>query len=396
MESILETLDDKLQQYWLEQETKKTWEEWMQWLQDLDCPLNLDRPLDIPDRPFSFRTMFTASEPQLRQHSDWMTRLTTPTWLRRQQIVIMPNLLKRGNVVSPAVAEVSALQVELTRLIDQIHMVQQRMGHLEASSQKPRSVVANIPVTAPVNPQMTPKPQVVQQQVRAPISGMQNRMQPQQRPPSPMGKPDLARTLERELQIINSTAAISSTTFTDEEENKNEPEIMPLYEAYLSYNSWCDQFMEVNLNLQEFIKGELRVPSSHQISFKQFRHRILREANDPDELTQVLESFSRLRKDGVDINIKGEESIKAEAESAPIEIETEQTGFVPPSLDEYKTFNNWLAWLKENEIDPDQYTSKELGNSSSHQISYPQFCKRLERQLEDPEGFREAVGRELS
>ncbi|MED5515344.1 MAG: hypothetical protein VYE65_01060, partial [SAR324 cluster bacterium] len=65
-----------------------------------------------------------------------------------------------------------------------------------------------------------------------------------------------------------------------------------------------DQFEEVHLNLEEFVNGVLRVPSSHQISFQQFSHRILKKAKEVKVLEHILESFTRLRAGGVDINME--------------------------------------------------------------------------------------------
>ena len=60
MSGILEALEERLLQFLLEHETKKTWEDWLQWLDDLDCPLTFEKPLQIPNRPFSFQTWLMA------------------------------------------------------------------------------------------------------------------------------------------------------------------------------------------------------------------------------------------------------------------------------------------------------------------------------------------------
>jgi len=41
MSGILEALEERLLQFLLEHETKKTWEDWLQWLDDLDSRLHL-------------------------------------------------------------------------------------------------------------------------------------------------------------------------------------------------------------------------------------------------------------------------------------------------------------------------------------------------------------------
>ena len=78
----------------------------------------------------------------------------------------------------------------------------------------------------------------------------------------PLGRPDLARTLEREMQM----ASIKNSDSPGSDSDLTEPEIVPLKEAYLTYNYWCDQFDDVHLDLQEFVNGALRVKGSHKNS----------------------------------------------------------------------------------------------------------------------------------
>ena len=93
-----------------------------------------------------------------------------------------------------------------------------------------------------------------------------------------------------------------------------EPKLVSLKEAYLTYNNWCDQFDDVHLDLQEFVNGELRVKGSHKISFKQFKHRLLKNAIDGKQLEGVLESFARLRSSGIDINLSENEQKENDSE----------------------------------------------------------------------------------
>ena len=286
MASTNDALEERLLQYLLEQETKKKWEEWLQWLADLDCPLSFDKPLHIPNRPFSFQTWLTACEQQLSQHPDWQARLSTPAWLKRQQVTVMPKILKSGENQIPGIAEIGALNSELARLIDQIHTVQQRITHLETGTSQ-RTIT---PAGQSASKQI---PAVTVPSVTLPVSGLSD----------PLGRPDLARTLERELQMLNKGGNTKASPNSKGGIDSPEPEIVSLKEAYLSFNRWCDQFDEVHLDLQEFVNGTLRVQSSHQISFQQFSHRILKNAKEVKELEHVLESFSRLRSGGVDINM---------------------------------------------------------------------------------------------
>ncbi len=293
MTSIIDALEERLLQFLLEQETKKTWEDWLQWLADLDCPLEFEKPLQIPNRPFSFQTWLNACDQQLNQHPDWQARLTTPVWLKRQQITVIPKVLKGGENKTPGITEISGLQTELTRMIDQIHTVQQRIANLETgSAQRSESPAAQtasklIPATPEVPAALS-------------VSGLSD----------PLGRPDLARTLERELQMHSKIPNAKGSAGTKSETDIPEPEIVKLKDAYLSYNRWCDQFDDVHLDLQEFVKETLRVTSSHQISFQQFRYRILKNAKEVKQLESVLESFSRLRSAGVDINLAETESTR--------------------------------------------------------------------------------------
>ena len=287
MASIKDALEERLLQYLLEQETKKKWEEWLLWLAELDCPLSFEKPLNIPNQPFSFQTWLKACEQQIIQHPEWQARFSTPGWLKRQQITVMPNVLKSGENQIPGIVEIGGLNSVLARLIDQIHTVQQHLTHLERSPSQRLS----IPVGRSASEQI---PAAHVPTVTLPVNGLSD----------PLGRPDLARTLERELQMLNKGGDAKGTPNSNADTDSPEPEIVSLKEAYLSYNRWCDQFDEVHLDLQEFVNGKLRVSSSHQISFQQFSHRILKNAKKVKELEHVLESFSRLRSSGIDINME--------------------------------------------------------------------------------------------
>ncbi len=286
MSSILDTLEERLLQFLLEQETKKTWEDWLQWMADLDCPLEFEKPLQIPNRPFSFQTWLDACEQQLSQHPDWQARLSTPAWLKRQQITVISKVLKSGENKTPGIAEIRGLQTELTRMIDQIHTVQQRISNLDTGStqgsERPAAQTAS---------QLTPSMPEVPAAIA--VSGLSD----------PLGRPDLARKLEMELQMHSKTPNKKSSADSKSDTDISEPEIVKLKYAYLSYNRWCDQFNEVHLDLQKLVKGTLRVTSSHQISFQQFSHRILKNAKNFKQLKDVLESFTRLRGGGININL---------------------------------------------------------------------------------------------
>ena len=282
MPNVLDALEERLQQFLLEQETKKTWDDWIKWLAEIDCPITFEKPLQIPNRPFSFQIWLASCEKQLNQFPEWQARLCTPAWLKRQQITVLPNLVHSGGKRALEATELSGLQAELTRMVDQIHTVQQRISYLETGVSK--SSTQSINQTAS---QQIPSMTVTSNSL--PASGLSD----------PLGRPDLARTLEREMQM----ASIKSSDSPGSDSDLTEPEIVPLKEAYLTYNYWCDQFEDVHLDLQEFVNGDLRVKGSHKISFKQFKHRLLKLAIDVKQLENVFESFARLRSSGIDINL---------------------------------------------------------------------------------------------
>ena len=295
---MLDALEERLQQYMLEQETKKTWDGWIQWLAEIDCPITFEKPLQIPNRPFSFQTWLTSCEQQLNQYPEWQARLSTPAWLKRQQITVFPNFIQSDYNKVLESTELSGLQAELTRMIDQIHTVQQRISHLETGASK--SSTQSIQQSASQQiPSMTLSKSTL------PSTGLSD----------PLGRPDLARTLEREMQMASKSKNIKGSANQDSDPDAAETKLVSLKEAYLTYNNWCDQFDDVHLDLQEFVNGELRVKGSHKISFKQFKHRLLKNAIERKQLEGVLESFARLRSSGIDINLSENEQKENDSES---------------------------------------------------------------------------------
>jgi len=295
MPNMLDALEERLQQYMLEQETKKTWDGWIQWLAEIECPITFEKPLQIPNRPFSFQTWLTSCEQQLNQHPEWQARLSTPAWLKRQQITVLPNFIQSGDKKALEATELIGLQAELTRMVDQIHTVQQRISHLETGASKSSAQSIHQSASQQI-PSMTVSKSTL------PASGLSD----------PLGRPDLARTLEREMQMATKGKSIKGVPGSDPD--AAEPKLVSLKEAYLTYNNWCDQFDDVHLDLQEFVNGELRVKGSHKISFKQFKHRLLKNAIDGKQLEGVLESFARLRSSGIDINLSENEQKENDSE----------------------------------------------------------------------------------
>ena len=299
MPNMLDALEERLQQYMLEQETKKTWDSWIQWLAEIDCPITFEKPLQIPNRPFSFQTWLASCEQQLNQHPEWQARLSTPAWLKRQQIKVLPKFIQSGDKKALEATELIGLQAELTRMVDQIHTVQQRISHLETGASKSSTQSIHQSASQQIPSMNVPRSTL-------PATGLSD----------PLGRPDLARTLEREMQMLSKGTSKKGSAISGSDPDSAEPEIVPLKEAYLTFNNWCDQFDDVHLDLQEFVNGELRVKGSHKISFKQFKHRLLKNARDVKQLEGVLESFERLRSSGIEVNLS--ETEEKENDSEPV------------------------------------------------------------------------------
>ena len=134
MGKILNTLETQLKDLLLEGETLKTWPEWCRWLESQGCPFQLKRPVHLPeDHMMNYQTMLGACESQMTSHPEWQARLCTPSWLQRQRIKLVPSVLKKGGRV-PEGNDLKALNTELSRLVDQIHSLQDEMENLEPSS----------------------------------------------------------------------------------------------------------------------------------------------------------------------------------------------------------------------------------------------------------------------
>ena len=109
-----------------------------------------------------------------------------------------------------------------------------------------------------------------------------------------MGRPDATLMLQRELNVaVNLEKAPKKS-----EEEEVEPNIVPLKEAYLSFNRWLDQVEDLNLELELFPKT-IAGSQQYEISFVQFCHRLQRESSEPEELRKALEAFESFARMGL-------------------------------------------------------------------------------------------------
>lgn len=64
--------------------------------------------------------------------------------------------------------------------------------------------------------------------------------------------------------------------------------ILPPEDLYQDYNSWLDWLVDQDLDPSSFASQDLRVESSHRISFPQFRRRLERKLDDPAAFWALL------------------------------------------------------------------------------------------------------------
>ncbi|MGA0375865.1 MAG: hypothetical protein ACO3N6_05745, partial [bacterium] len=152
----------------------------------------------------------------------------------------------------------------------------------------------------------------------------------------------------------------------------------------------------------ELSAENLRVESSRPISFLQFSHRLERRVASTDRLHDLLETFRLHYRTGFSpapptpkmpgLTPDVPEIEEDEGFELTQEINETSTGFQLPPEDLYQDYNSWLEWLIDQNLDPRVYSSQDLQVESSHRISFPQFRRRLERKLDDPETFRNLLG----
>ncbi|MEC7192362.1 MAG: hypothetical protein VXW13_02590, partial [SAR324 cluster bacterium] len=221
-------------------------------------------------------------------------------------------------------------------------------------------------------------------------------------PPSPPSTPMMSQTLENELRFRSPPELKPKAYVPESFDENNAFPARPLDEAYLSFNEWCDHLYSIGLNVQELSAENLRVESSRPISFLQFSHRLERRVTPTDRLHDLLETFRLHYRTGFSpappttkmpgLTPDATEVAEEEAFELTQEINETSTGFQLPPEDLYQDYNSWLEWLIDQNLDPRVYSSQDLQVESSHRISFPQFRRRLERKLDDPETFRNLLG----
>ena len=392
----LDQLEKRLIEHWQRKESRKTWQDWIKWLEQIQCPLRVDRPEKVsPEDRINYQTFLHFCETALARLPDWESKLTTPNWVEAHSLCLLPTDWTSPHLASSQSTagqpeqhkylteeDLAGTHQALLRLAEEVDKVKGRLEQIERQSiQQPRRV----PMPSPPLPGGSPLKQP-----------------PPQPSPSPPSNPMMSQTLENELRFRPPPELRPKTYVPESFDENNALPARPLDEAYLSFNEWCDHLYSIGLNVQELSAENLRVESSRPISFLQFSHRLERRVASTDRLHDLLETFRLHYRTGFSpappttkmpgLTPDVPEIEEDEGFELTQEINETSTGFQLPPEDLYQDYNSWLEWLIDQNLDPRVYSSQDLQVESSHRISFPQFRRRLERKLDDPETFRNLLG----
>tara|TARA_Y200000002_G_scaffold374763_1_gene375984 strand:+ start:321 stop:1520 length:1200 start_codon:yes stop_codon:yes gene_type:complete len=392
----LDQLENRLLEHWQRKESRKTWQEWFKWLEQIQCPLRVDRPEQVsPVAQINYQTFLHFCETALARLPDWESKLTTPNWVEAHNLCLLLTDWTSSNVTTTKSTtgqpeqhkyltedDLAGTHQALLRLAEEVDKVK---GRLEQIEQQSIQQLMRVPMPSPPLPGGSPLKQP-----------------PPQVSPSSPSTPMMSQTLENELRF-RAPPELKPKTYVPEsfDEDTAFP-ARPLDEAYLSFNEWCDHLYSIGLNIQELSSENLRVESSRPISFLQFSHRLERRVTSSDRLHDLLETFRLHYRTGFSLEPPTTKMPGLIPELPEIEedkafeltkdINSTSTGFQLPPEDLYQDYNSWLEWLIDQNFDPRIHSSQDLQVESSHRISFPQFRRRLERKLDNPETFRNLLG----
>ncbi len=379
-------LEDQLPEHWQNLETKKSWDQWKKWLQDagLSIPL-VPKTKIVPSEKINYQLFLSLCEDSLDNHPEWLKKLTTPRWLHEQNIIVLPT-----NFSSES--SQNSLREQVFQLSSDLKKLQQQVIHLESRTNANAQAILSAQTTAGKASSLTPAGNLK----KAAIPKHQH--------------------LEKELaahQLSTTNQLVASLSKNEPPHAKQtsleESSLKKLSDIYLSFNDWCEQFAQNGMNLQEFTTSAIQTNSKRRISFQQFGHRMERKVDNKKLFRATLQKFADMYANGfypkaVSKQKSSGESPKEKEIPTPQhhlpEVSSRDTfssePFQPPSQEMYKKFNDWLGWLREQGIDPHQFisessTPKVLAEQSNRKISFIQFCRRVERFLDDVEGFRNAI-----
>ncbi|MBF0279959.1 MAG: hypothetical protein HQM13_19335 [SAR324 cluster bacterium] len=351
MKTAISELEKQLQAYWLKKETRKTWDQWKKWFAQAGLILPASEQNVTPGGEINYQNFLSLCQKDLYHFPEWLKKMTDPEWLQAQNLVIFPGAGEiSGNSAIPV------MQDQIKQLSHTLKQLQQQVNFLE-------SRISSVKHTS------------------------MNRPSPPQEP-SRLG---LQKAQMMEKELIISQSAKNPKPVPELESVPAENKIQLLEEIYLSFSDWVHQFLINGMDLQELASSSFEEKSKRRISFGQFGRRLETRIDDRQKFKQFFQQFSDQYADGFIPEVLPEELEDSDqVDDNDFEIPSLKP-FVSPPEDLYRGFNDWLEWLKEYGIDAREFSSQELNASSTRQISFQQFCRRLERNLDDVESFRKAI-----
>ncbi len=357
----IEALEKQLLEYWQKSETQKTWNQWKKWLDQVGAPLSATPKQKIAaSEKINYQMFLNLCEEDLYHFPEWLKKLTDPSWLHQQNLVILPAGLSQVQET-----ELTVMRQQLSQLSQSLKQLQQKVALLENR------------VSSPTMP--TPATSSVSRPTASSRSGLQK-----------------AQMMKKELIISHSAKKPKPAPPPEEQIPEIKPQ--PLEEIYLSFNDWAHQFLNNGIHLQKLASASIQDKSKRQISFEQFGRRMEQKVDARQQFQTIFQQFAKQHTTDFIPDLpetpQEPEKIASEEISEIPDSENKNPSLKPfetPPEDMYHKFNDWLEWLKEFGIDPQEFASQDLKASSTRKISFQQFCRRLEGNLDNIEGFQNAI-----
>ena len=363
--SLVTLLDQKLTEFCKQQESQKTWAEWLEWIESFG--LAMAGQIPHSSSRIHYREFLQSFVQKEQLSHAWKERLTDPVWLSQQGIFLFSSGNMSASIISPeyvTAEKFNQFVTEFQRLQGKVYSIEKALSQKNENS-------------------------TLQQQEATPP--------PVQANTSVLGQLNSMQTLGKELAVHHWQKKQEKEKEKQALARNSKKQLKPLQEVYLTVNEWVAQFAVRGFDLQQFSSQPISVTSSHQISFTQFGKRMARKVENLAPFEVVLARFQEMNQD--DFTILPSEDVISHVAQVVEPVASDHSGetpkrsssFIPPSQEQYMEFNSWLSWLREQGIEPSDYSSENLEIESSHRISFPQFCKRVERKLTDIDGFRKAI-----
>ncbi|MBF0286551.1 MAG: hypothetical protein HQM14_01920 [SAR324 cluster bacterium] len=397
----VDILEDQLSKHWQHLETKKKWDQWKKWLHHIGLSVSLTPKTGIiPDEEINFQIFLSLCEDDLQNHPEWIKKLTTPGWLYEHNIIVMPANFPFENNQSflrqhifQLSNDLKKLQKHVLNLENRINTNTQSILNTHTMTEKPSFSIPSAGIQ---------EKELIQKHLHLEKELASHQLSKANPPLFPAGQN--ATENPADPTVTQQSLPSKNQTAHGEQSSSDDQPLKNLNEAYLSFNDWCEQFLKNGIDLQQFSSSAIKVDSTRPISFQQFGYRMERKVENKDSFQEVFQKFADMYSNGFRLNQSYENKNPkgpAMEQAHPLSEKQSYDSISPesfqfPTEDEYKTFNDWLYWLTHCGIDPLQFVSaspntRVLKEQSSRRISFIQFCRRIERHLDDVDGFRHAV-----